>query len=116
MLGKPAQFRPHDDEVQEVPLLQDEVRLRNLGLTEAADGRDEDPAGHVELGHPRARGGIRQLDADPSTPHDDRVHGQNDTRPGGNIYVSLIGAWDFLTKSLRAVPLEPGPRSGKTDR
>src|SRR5205823_11360483 len=64
MLGKPAQLRPHDDEVQEVPLLQDEVRFRNLRLTEAGDGRDEDPARYVELGHPCSRGGIGYLDAD----------------------------------------------------
>jgi hypothetical protein len=44
------------------------------------------------------------------------VHGENDTREQGNIYVSQIGAWDFLTKSLRAGPLELAPRSGKTDR
>src|SRR5207244_13455266 len=62
------------------------------------------------------RQGIRQLSADPSATHDDRVHRENDTRLGSNIYVSLIGPWDFLKKSLRAACLELGSRSGKKDR
>src|SRR5207247_4081914 len=72
-------------------------------LVEVLEGRGvlvDDGDGEVALSQ-----GIRQLSADPSATHDDRVHGENDTRVGGNIYVSQIGAHDFLTKSLRAGPL-----------
>src|SRR6266849_5207122 len=58
------QLAADDDEVQEVSLLDQDLRLGDLRLAESRDGGHEDPTGNVQVADLGTGGGVGHLDPD----------------------------------------------------